>query len=85
MVSMGIYVFNAAFLYEQLIRDADDPHSTRTISARTSFPIWSTLSRICAAFPSSCVGSAGAEPYWRDVGTVDAYWEANMELTKITP
>ncbi|MBM4222069.1 MAG: glucose-1-phosphate adenylyltransferase, partial [Gammaproteobacteria bacterium] len=36
-------------------------------------------------FSESCVGSPSCKPYWRDVGTVDAFWEANMELTKVTP
>jgi len=36
-------------------------------------------------FADSCVGSDHHAPYWRDVGTIDAYWEANMEMTKVTP
>jgi len=85
MVSMGIYVFNSAFLYEQLIRDADDPHSSHDFG-KDIIPYMVERYRVFAhPFADSCVGRPGGEPYWRDVGTVDAYWEANMEMTKITP
>ncbi|MBK6402589.1 MAG: glucose-1-phosphate adenylyltransferase [Rhodocyclaceae bacterium] len=86
LASMGIYVFNADFLYEQLIRDADDPHSSHDFGKDI---IPHCVSRYhCRAhnFADSCVGiTASGVPYWRDVGTVDAYWEANIELTKVTP
>lgn len=85
MVSMGIYVFNSPFLYEQLIRDSDDPHSTHDFG-KDVIPYLVNRYRVFAhPFEASCVGRPGAEPYWRDVGTIDAYWEANMEMTKITP
>lgn len=85
MVSMGIYVFNSTFLYEQLIRDSDDPHSTHDFG-KDVIPYLVDRYRVFAhPFEESCVGKPGAEPYWRDVGTIDAYWEANMEMTKITP
>lgn len=86
MVSMGIYVFNSAFLYEQLVRDSDDPSSTHDFG-KDVIPYLVDRYRVFAhPFEESCVGGvAGAEPYWRDVGTIDAYWEANMEMTKITP
>ena len=83
--SMGIYVFNASFLYEQLIRDADDPHSTHDFG-HDIIPYMISKYRVYAhRFTDSCVGAADGNYYWRDVGTVDAYWEANMELTKVTP
>ena len=85
LASMGIYVFNAAFLYEQLIRDADDPHSSHDFG-HDIIPYLIKKYRVFAhRFTESCVGAADGNYYWRDVGTVDAYWEANMELTKVVP
>jgi len=86
LASMGIYVFNAQFLYEQLIRDADDPRSSHDFG-RDVIPYSASRYRVYAhRFADSCVGAnSGGEPYWRDVGTVDAYWEANMEFTKVVP
>jgi glucose-1-phosphate adenylyltransferase len=86
LASMGIYVFNAQFLYEQLIRDADDPRSSHDFG-KDVIPYIMPRYRVFAhRFADSCVGmTTGGEPYWRDVGTIDAYWEANMELTKVVP
>lgn len=83
--SMGIYVFNAAFLYEQLIRDADDPQSEHDFGKNIIPEIISKYRVYAHRFTDSCVGGDQGVYYWRDVGTVDAYWEANMELTKVTP
>ena len=85
LASMGIYVFNASFLYEQLIRDADDPNSSHDFG-HDIIPHMISKYRVFAhRFSDSCVNSHDGKHYWRDVGTVDAYWEANMELTKVTP
>jgi glucose-1-phosphate adenylyltransferase len=84
-VSMGIYVFNARFLYEQLIRDADDPRSSHDFGKDVIPYIVSRYRVFAHRFADSCVGAPNGVTYWRDVGTVDAYWEANMELAKITP
>lgn len=85
MASMGIYVFNAAFLYEQLIRDADDPNSTHDFG-HDIIPYLIKKYRVYAhRFSDSAVNSQDGKYYWRDVGTIDAYWEANMELTKVVP
>ncbi|HUW26342.1 MAG TPA: glucose-1-phosphate adenylyltransferase [Gallionella sp.] len=86
LASMGIYVFNTRFLFEQLIRDADDPHSGHDFG-RDVIPYIVHKHRVFAqSFEQSCVGMNGEkEPYWRDAGTIDAYWEANMELTKVVP
>jgi len=89
LVSMGVYVFNAEFLYEQLIRDSDDPRSSHDFG-KDLIPYAMPRYRVFAhRFADSCVGmdieTPDATPYWRDVGTLDAYWEANMELTKVTP
>ena len=83
--SMGIYVFNARFLYEQLIRDADDPRSSHDFGKDVIPYIVSRYRVFAHRFADSCVGAPNGVTYWRDVGTVDAYWEANMELAKITP
>jgi len=83
--SMGIYIFNAKFLYEQLIRDAGQPNSTHDFGADI-IPYIIKKYRIQAhRFTDSCINAKSNNYYWRDVGTIDAYWEANMELTKVIP
>ncbi|HYX64941.1 MAG TPA: glucose-1-phosphate adenylyltransferase [Burkholderiales bacterium] len=85
LASMGVYVFNARFLYEQLIRDADDPHSSHDFG-KDILPYIIGRYRVHAhRFADSCVGMPYGQPYWRDVGTLDAYWEANLDLARITP
>jgi glucose-1-phosphate adenylyltransferase len=85
LASMGIYVFNASFLYEQLIRDADDPDSVHDFGQNIIPHLISKYRVFAHRFADSCVNSTEGKHYWRDVGTIDAYWEANMELTKVTP
>ena len=86
LASMGIYVFSAGFLYEQLIRDADAPGSSHDFGKDLIPYAVARGYRVFAHdFRRSCVNMSEGNPYWRDVGTVDAYWEANMELTKVTP
>ena len=83
--SMGIYVFNAKFLYEQLTRDAGDKKSKHDFGGDI-IPYVIDKYRVQAhRFADSCVGTQNGSHYWRDVGTIDAYWEANMELTKVVP
>jgi len=83
--SMGIYIFNAKFLYEQLIRDAGDSKSTHDFGSDI-IPYIIKKYRVQAhRFTDSCVSAKNGNYYWRDVGTIDAYWEANMELTKVIP
>jgi glucose-1-phosphate adenylyltransferase len=86
LASMGIYVFNTRFLFEQLIRDADDPNSSHDFG-KDLIPYMISKYRVFAQnFEQSCVGTGnGNGPYWRDVGTIDSYWEANMELTRVIP
>lgn len=86
LASMGIYIFNASFLYEQLIRDADEPESSHDFG-KDIIPHLVPRYRVYAhRFSESCVGGRpDTPPYWRDVGTIDAYWDANMELAKVTP
>jgi glucose-1-phosphate adenylyltransferase len=82
---MGIYVFNAGFLYEQLMRDAEDENSSHDFGSDI-IPYLISHARVHAhRFADSCVGARNDIHYWRDVGTVDAYWSANMELTRVIP
>jgi glucose-1-phosphate adenylyltransferase len=87
LASMGIYVFNAAFLYEQLARDAADSTSSHDFAKDIIPHILQRGYRVFAhRFSESCVNITEEQhAYWRDVGTLDAYWEANMELTKVIP
>lgn len=86
LASMGVYVFNTRFLFEQLVRDADDKNSSHDFGKDIIPYLLSANYRVIAhSFEDSCVNMNSELPYWRDVGTVDAYWEANMELTKVTP
>jgi glucose-1-phosphate adenylyltransferase len=86
LASMGIYVFNAPFLYEALVADADDSGSSHDFGRDIIPRLVAGGYRVVAhRFSDSCVNMSEGRPYWRDVGTVDAYWEANMELIKVTP
>ena len=86
LASMGIYVFNADYLYAELARDMADPNSTHDFGKDI---IPHAVRNGCAAahpFVLSCVSSQpDQEPYWRDVGTIDAYWDANIDLTATVP
>ncbi len=81
LASMGIYVFNRDFLFEQLIKDADDVNSGHDFG-KNIIPEAIKNYRV-QAFPFR--EENGEQAYWRDVGTVDAYWLANMELIGVTP
>lgn len=82
LASMGIYVFNAAFLYEQLIKDADTRGSTHDFGHDIIPSLIKNYKVV--AFPYKDV--QGNDPgYWRDVGTIDAFWSANLELIGVTP
>ena len=82
MASMGNYVFNTGFLYEQVIKDADTPDSDHDFGANI-IPSVIDQYRVYA-FPFRGTGDA-EKAYWRDVGTLDAFWEANMELVGVHP
>lgn len=82
--SMGVYIFNAKFLFEQLVRDADDPKSSHDFGSDIIPHVIKKYHVQAHRFTDSCVGQ-NDNYYWRDVGTIDAYWEANMELTKVVP
>jgi len=82
LASMGIYVFNTAFLYEQLIKNHDTPGTSHDFG-KDIIPMVIGRYRV-RAYPFRDVQS-GRQAYWRDVGTVDAFWEANIELTRVSP
>ena len=85
LASMGIYVFDTDFLFEQLERDARDATSSHDFG-RDIIPRVLASARVFAhRFEDSCVNMVGDRPYWRDVGTLDAYWEANLDLTRVVP
>ena len=85
LASMGIYVFNARFLYQQVTRDAEDAQSGHDFG-KDILPHLVPRCRVVAhRFQDSCVGMNDDRSYWRDVGTVDAYYEANIDLTHVTP
>lgn len=87
LASMGIYIFNADYLYSQLDQDAIDNQSTHDFGKDIIPSLVAEGAPIYAhRFQNSCIYSyPGAEPYWRDVGTIDAYHEANIDLCSITP
>jgi glucose-1-phosphate adenylyltransferase len=86
LASMGIYIFDTAFLLSELERDAADPASTHDFG-RDLIPRLVREGRVVAhRFGNSAVNrSTDAEPYWRDVGTLDSYWDANIDLTATVP
>jgi glucose-1-phosphate adenylyltransferase len=86
LASMGIYVFGTAFLCERLERDAHDAASSHDFGKDVIPGLLREGARVTAhRFAASCVNMVGGTPYWRDVGTIDAYWEANLDLTHVTP
>ncbi len=86
LASMGIYVFKRDLLNDQLRRDAADPASSRDFGKDIIPWMVANAKAIAHRFASSCVRSREeSEVYWRDVGTLDAYWEANIDLTDIVP
>ncbi|MBV1687360.1 glucose-1-phosphate adenylyltransferase [Novosphingobium sp. G106] len=86
LASMGIYVFNTDFLFEELRRDADDANSTRDFGGDIIPYIVKHGKAVAHRFTASCIRAAEEiEEYWRDVGTLDAYFEANLDLTDTVP
>ena len=82
LASMGNYIFNTEFLYEQVIRDADTPGSDHDFGKDIIPSIIEKYQVFAFPFRDP---KTGQQAYWRDVGTLDAYWEANMELVSIVP
>ena len=82
LASMGIYVFATDFLIEELMRDAADTDSNHDFG-RNIIP--GAIERCAVNAYSFRDASGNAQGYWRDVGTVDSYWQANMELIEVAP
>lgn len=86
LVSMGIYLFDASFLYEQLDADAKRTDSNHDFGGDIIPQLLHDGHRLYAhRFENSCVNKVDNKPYWRDVGTIDAYWDANLNLTNVEP
>ena len=86
LASMGIYVFNASVLYRLLEEDINDTASSHDFGKDVIPRIVRDGHTLAHPFSLSCVSAAqGAEPYWRDVGTIDSFWEANLDLASVTP
>lgn len=85
LASMGIYVFNWSHLRELLIKDAADPNSSNDFGNDLIPEIVKNGKAIAHRYDESCVRAEGAPVYWKDVGTIDAFWEANIDLTDFTP
>ena len=83
---IGIYVFETAFLFEELKRDAETPGSKRDFGGDIIPHIVRHGKAVAHGFSQSCIRAAEEiEEYWRDVGTLDAYFEANLDLTDVVP
>jgi len=85
LASMGIYVFGTDFLFDQLKRDAADPNSSHDFGKDIIPYIVKNGRAVAHQFSRSCVRSNDQRSYWRDAGTVDAYWAANIDLTDVIP
>ena len=86
LASMGIYVFETQFLFELLRRDAADPDSGRDFGGDIIPYVVKNGKAVAHRFADSCIRAAEQiGEYWRDVGTLDAYFEANLDLTDIVP
>jgi glucose-1-phosphate adenylyltransferase len=86
LASMGIYVFNARHLFKALHQDMLDPSSSHDFGKDIIPGMVREGVAVAHPFELSCVGARpGTEAYWRDVGTIDAYWDANIDLTATEP
>lgn len=86
LASMGIYVFETNYLLDLLRKDAEDTDSSHDFGKDLIPYVVKNGKAVAHPFSRSCVRSGfEKEPYWRDVGTVDAFWQANIDLTDFTP
>jgi glucose-1-phosphate adenylyltransferase len=86
LASMGIYMFDADYLYDVLRQDAQDPDSEHDFGKNVIPRVVAAGDAVAHPFGLSCISTdPTSEPFWRDVGTLDAYWRANMDLTIPTP
>lgn len=86
LASMGIYIFDSKYLYDLLEDDIANPESSHDFGKDVIPRVVREGRAIAHPFSMSCVSSTpDAVPYWRDVGTIDAFWEANLDLASVTP
>jgi len=86
LASMGIYVFETKFLFETLREDAADLNSSHDFGKDIIPRLVTTAKAVAHSFERSCVRTTPeAPPYWRDVGTLDSYFAANIDLTDVVP
>lgn len=87
LASMGIYIFTADVISDKLLNDAADPESSHDFGKDIIPSMIGKYPMLAHPFQRSCIKNSAYpdEPYWRDVGTIDAYWEANIDLTKLVP
>ena len=85
LASMGIYVFSTGFMLRLLEADAASATSSHNFGRDIIPDVLRSAKVYAHHFGNSCVNMVGDRPYWRDVGTLDAYWEANLDLTHVVP
>jgi len=85
LASMGIYVFDREFLFDQLRRDAADAQSSHDFGKDIIPRLVREAKAVAHHFSRSCQSAPETAPYWRDVGTIDSYFEANIDLTDVVP
>ncbi|MFG6414695.1 glucose-1-phosphate adenylyltransferase [Roseateles sp. DC23W] len=86
LASMGIYIFNADYLYRLLAEDLANPDSSHDFGKDVIPKVVAEGRAVAHPFSMSCIHNPnGAAPYWRDVGTLDAFWAANLDLASINP
>ncbi len=86
LASMGIYIFNAKYLYDLLNNDLARKDSSHDFGKDVIPVVVRAGKAIAHPFSMSCVSSdPETQPYWRDVGTIDSFWEANLDLASVTP
>ncbi|ARV17243.1 GlgC ADP-glucose pyrophosphorylase [Comamonadaceae bacterium] len=86
LASMGIYIFDSKYLYDLLEDDLANPESSHDFGKDVIPRVVREGRAVAHPFSMSCVSSTpDAVPYWRDVGTIDAFWEANLDLASVTP
>ncbi len=86
LASMGIYVFDTKFLFDILTKDAADTNSSHDFGNDIIPDVVKNGKAVAHRFTSSCIRAAEEiEEYWRDVGTLDAYFDANLDLTDVVP
>ena len=86
LASMGIYVFDAEYLYKLLEEDLANPESSHDFGKDVIPRCVSEGRALAHPFGMSCVSRVKTkQPYWRDVGTIDAFWAANLDLASTSP